>query len=154
MRLINIENKLELIINDDLLKEIRDSAIKHYPNEFGGFLIGQYTNNFKTVEITNVILPLKYKGSPISFLRLTNDIKDVFSNVFNNSGQYYVGEWHSHPNGSTMYSQTDLNAMNEIVDCDTVSIKNPILLILSVNNKSTNKFTFYYYNNKKLVPYE
>lgn len=154
MNLINIENKLELIIKDDLLKGIRDLAIKQYPNEFGGFLIGQYTNNFKTVEITNVILPLEYKGYPTSFLRLTNNIKDIFSNIFNNSGQYYVGEWHSHPNGSTKYSQTDLNAMIEIVDCDTVSIKNPILLILSVNNKSMNGFTFYCYDNKKLIPYE
>lgn len=154
MKLINTENKLELIIKDDLLKEIGELAVKQYPNEFGGFLIGQYTNNFKTVEITNVILPLKYKGSPTSFLRLTNDISGVFRDAFNNSGQYYVGEWHSHPNGSTKYSQTDLNAMIEIVDCDTVSIKNPILLILSVNNKSMNKFTFYYYNNKNLVPYE
>lgn len=154
MKLINTENNLELIIRDDLLKKIGDLAIEQYPNEFGGFLIGQYTNNFKTVEITEIILPLKYKGSPISFLRLTNDIKDVFSDAFNNSRQYYVGEWHSHPNGSTKYSQTDLNAMIEIVDCDTVSIKNPILLILSVNNKSMNKFTFYYYNNKNLVPYE
>lgn len=154
MKLINTENKLELIINDDLLKEIGELAVKQYPNEFGGFLIGQYSNNFKTVEITNVILPLKYKGSPTSFLRLTNDIRGVFRDAFNNSGQYYVGEWHSHPDGSTKYSQTDLNAMIEIVDCDTVSIKNPILLIVSVNDKSINKSSFYYYNNKKLIPYE
>lgn len=154
MKLINIENNLELIIENDLLKEIGELAVNQYPNEFGGFLIGQYTNDFKTVEIKNVILPLKYKGSPTSFLRLTNDIISVFSDVFDNSGQYYVGEWHSHPNGSTHYSQTDLNAMIEIVDCETVSIKNPILLILSINNKNLRKFTFYYYNNKKLIPYE
>lgn len=154
MKLINIKNKLELIISDDLLKEIGELAVKQYPNEFGGFLIGQYSNNFKTVKVTNVILPLKYKGSPTSFLRLTNDIKGVFRDAFNNSGQYYVGEWHSHPDGSTEYSQIDLNAMIEIVDCETVSIKNPILLIVSVNDVSINNSTFYYYNNKKLIPYE
>lgn len=154
MKVINTENNLELIIEDDLLKEIGKLAIKQFPNEFGGFLVGEYTNNFKTVEITSIILPVEYKGTPTSFLRLTNDVSDIFNKVFNDTKQYYVGEWHSHPNGSTMYSQTDLNAMIEIVNCETVNIRNPILLILSINKNKVRKYTFYYYNNKKLTPYE
>ena len=44
--------------------------------------------------------------------------------------------------------------MIDIVNCDTVNIKNPILLILSVNKVEVTEYTFYYYNNKKLIPYE
>lgn len=154
MKLINFENKLELIVNNELLEDIESLAVKHYPNEFGGFLIGKYTNNFKTVEISTCISPRKYENSPTSFIRLNNDIEGVLKGIFNNQKLYYVGEWHSHPNGSTKYSQTDLKAMIDIVNCDTVNIKNPILLILSVNKVEVTEYTFYYYNNKKLIPYE
>lgn len=154
MKLINKENKLELIIRESLLEQIANLAVKEYPNEFGGFLIGHYINNFRTLEITDIILPLRYVASPLSFLRLTNDLENAFYSAFNTRGHYYVGEWHSHPNGSSMYSQTDLNAMNEIAGCKAVSITNPILLILSIDSKGMNKFTFYCYNNnKRLIPY-
>ena len=45
-------------------------------------------------------------------------------------GLQYVGEWHSHPNGSTQYSSTDLAAMIDIEK--EVAIENPLLLIVSV----------------------
>ena len=67
--------------------------------------------------------------------------------------QYYIGEWHSHPNGSTHYSSTDLDTMIETADSNEVQITNPILLIVSIYNKKMQDFTFYYYTEKKLLPY-
>jgi len=154
LKLVKKQNNLELIIEEKLLKEIGNIGIKHCPNEFGGFLIGKYSNEFKTLHIEDFILPKKYKGFPYCFERSIDDIVYIFKKLFRQKNQYYIGEWHTHPNGSTMYSQTDLNAMIQTVECETVRIKNPILLILSVSSQKLKDYTFYFYNNKKLISYE
>lgn len=154
MILTNKFNQLRIVIEESLITEIGNIAIKHFPNEFGGFLIGRYSSDLKSVEIEGFILPKKYKGTPTVFQRSTVEVEELFIKEFNINNRYYIGEWHSHPNGSTMYSQTDLNAMIETVNCSTVTIKNPILLILSINNNKMNDFTFYCYSDKKLYNYE
>lgn len=154
MRITKVYNNLELIIEEKLLNEIGNIGVKHFPNEFGGFLIGKYSNDYKSLYIKSFILPLKYKGSPFLFERSIEGITNQFKKIFKDNNQYYIGEWHTHPNGSTMFSQTDLNAMIETVKCETVQIKNPILLILSVDSKKINDYTFYFYKNEKLMPYE
>lgn len=154
MKLINKHNKLELIIDGKLLTQLGKLGNKHFPNEFGGFLIGHYSNDFKTLFITDYLLPKKYKGSPFGFERNIDGLRKVFDKLFDEKKQYYVGEWHTHPNGSTNYSQTDLKAMIETVKCETVQITNPILLILSVSKNKMMRYTFYVYDNEKLISYE
>lgn len=154
MKLFNTYNKLELCFKDSLIEKIGETAIKKYPDEFGGFLVGRYSEDFKSVEVTDYILPKKYRNSPALFQRSTYDIEKIFKELFIAKKEYYIGEWHSHPNGSTIFSQTDLKAMKESVDCPTVIIKNPILLIVSINRLSLKGFTFYLYEKNKLFAYE
>ena len=154
MKIVKKHKDLELIIDERIFNEICAVGINHYPNEFGGFLIGNYSDDFKSLQIRNYILPKKYKGFPTLFKRSIDGIIIQFKRLFTQKNQYYIGEWHTHLNGSTQFSQTDLNAMIQTVECETVHIKNPILLILSINNKSLNSFTFYFYDNKKLISYE
>ena len=145
---------MKLIKKYNNLDEIANIGIKHCPNEFGGFLIGNYSQDFKSLHVENFILPIKYKGFPYLFERSIDGMINQFINLFRQKKQYYIGEWHTHPNSSTQFSQTDLNAMIQTVECETVKIINPILLILSVDSHTLNDFTFYYYNNKNLLPYE
>jgi len=154
LKFVNKNNGLPLFIEEDLLIELGQIGIKHFPNEFGGFLIGQYSDDLSAVIVNNYILPSTYKGFPFSFVWYIDGLVKTFKKIFQEQKQYYIGEWHTHPNGSTSYSQTDLNAMIKTVECETVQIKNPILLILSVNEKDCMDYTFYLYSNKKLMPYE
>lgn len=155
MILINKQNNLKITIENSLIKKLGEIALKHYPNEFGGFLIGSYSLDFKTVKVEDFILPIKYKNSPTFFERYTEGIETLFIDEFKiNNNRYYIGEWHSHPNGSALYSLTDLNAMINTVSCSTVTIENPILLILSIDNKKVKDFRFYCYCDKKLLSYE
>jgi proteasome lid subunit RPN8/RPN11 len=154
LKLKNRENELELSIDEKLLDRIGQIALKHYPNEFGGFLIGHYSTDFKLVEIKDVLLPKKYKGTPTLFERSTDNMEEAFAKLFIEKQQYYIGEWHSHPDGSTMYSNIDLNAMRKTVECETVHIKNPLLLIISAKKNEMAGYTFYCYNDKKLISYE
>ena len=154
MKLIKKHNDLNLYIEEDLIEEIGAIALKHYPNEFGGFLVGKYSSDFKSVEITDVILPKKYKSTPTLFLRSTDGLEGVFQKLFEEKQEYYIGEWHTHPNGSSNYSTTDLDAMIENANCETVQIKNPVLLILNITKSEVSDSTFYYYDNEKLISYE
>ncbi|WP_043707284.1 Mov34/MPN/PAD-1 family protein [Tenacibaculum ovolyticum] len=154
MKLKNTTKDVEIIISDKLFSKISTYGIDQYPNEFGGFLIGYYSNDFKTLTISETILPKVYKGSPSLFQRSVEGIQKDFEEAYKKTPhQYYVGEWHTHPNGSIHYSNTDLKAMISIEQCKTVHIKNPILLIISTNKESINNFKFYLYENKKLFPF-
>ncbi len=155
MTFFNRHKNVKVVFPDYLLQEIGVYGTKSYPKEFGGILIGHYTENFKTLHIRDTILPKKYKGERHSFERSITGLIEHLKKIYrSNPIQYYVGEWHTHPDGSTHYSNTDLNSMIEIADCATVNIKNPVLLILSVNDLKVKDLTLYLYDNKKLLEYE
>lgn len=154
MKLVTKDTRLKLVVDTQIMEEIKYTAISKYPNEFGGFLLGKYSDDLSTLTITRFILPNKYISHPISFERSSNGLKNLLRKIFINKQEYYVGEWHTHPNGSTNYSSTDLHAMKAIAEHKTVNIKNPILLILSIGKSGCNDFTFYCYQNEKLSPYE
>lgn len=154
MKLIFEVNGLDLIINNELIQNIEQCAFKMYPNEFGGFLLGRYSNGHKTVEVLDTIFPTNYMASPRSFLRNTEGIEDVLEKKYHSDKIFYIGEWHSHINGPSSYSSTDLKAMIQITECETVKIKNPILLIVSIDNLKQFEFSFYYHKNKELFRYE
>lgn len=154
MILTNKLNNLEIVVEDYILAEIEKFAIKHYPNEFGGFLLGKYSGDFRSVNVESIILPTVFKSSRTLFQRSTAKIEKKFKKEFDENHRYYIGEWHSHPDGSTMFSNTDLNAMIETAKSDEVQIKNPLLLIVSIDSEKIQDFTFYYFTENKLLPYE
>lgn len=154
MKLKNEIRNVEIEISVDLVNQIGLIGTDHYPNEFGGFLIGYYSDDNKTLLITDIILPNKCEGLPFSFLRSSEGIEKTLKELYDQEPKkYYVGEWHTHPNGATMYSQTDLKAMISIEKCSTVKIHNPVLLILSISENGLSGFDFYLYENKKLSKY-
>ena len=155
MKLRNLNIDVEVQIPEGLLNKIVNTGIKMYPKEYGGFLIGFYSEDFKILHITETILPSEYRNSKYSFERSAKGIKGELKRLYSlNPKQYYVGEWHTHPDNSTQFSMTDLNAMIEIAECKTVGISNPTLMILSINKSRLNDFEFYVYNDKKLLRYE
>lgn len=154
MKLTNTYKNVSLMIEESLLDKLTQIALQNYPNESGGFLIGYYSQDFMTLHITDFVLPQQQKSSSFLFQRSVVGIQEVFNRLFVINKYYYIGEWHTHPNGSSMYSQTDLKAMIEIATCETVNITNPILLILSVSKNKLQDFSFYIYDNKGLYRYE
>lgn len=144
---------IKIIFDDSLFNEICKQGISHFPNEFGGLLFGKYQDEFKTLCITKTILPLRHKGFPYLFERSTDGIEKRIEEMFQNEKLYYVGEWHTHPNGNSIFSNLDLQSMIEIAKCDTVKITNPVLLILGTTKNSIKEYSIYYYQNKQLLKY-
>lgn len=154
MKLTNTYKNVEIVISEALLEKLSNYGIEQFPNEFGGFLMGYYSSDFKSLTITDTILPKEYQGTPGLFERSIEGIQQSFEDFYKKEpSQYYIGEWHTHPNGSTRYSRIDLRAMINIASCKTVHIKNPVLLILSVNKLKMKSFQFYLYEDKKLLSF-
>lgn len=154
MKLYNQQKEVNLNIPDILFDKLSTVAIQNYPNESGGFLVGYYSEDLTALNITDLILPNEHTSSKYSFKRSIKGINKIFESLFSSKKHYYIGEWHSHPDGSSIFSKTDLNAMEEIANSETVTITNPILLIVSINKTELKDFTFYIYDNKGLYKYE
>lgn len=134
-----------------VFNQIQLQAEGEYPNENGGMLAGRYSADRHTVYIEKVVVPMEKLTGRTTFMRNTQGLERVW-NQLAKEGLRYVGEWHSHPNGSTQYSGTDLAAMIDIEK--EVAIENPIMLIVGVRSSGLSAHTFYCYKNNKLLEYK
>ena len=134
-----------------VFNQIQLQAEGEYPNENGGMLAGRYSADRHTVYIEKVVVPMGKLTGRTTFMRNTKGLEKVWNQLAKEELRY-VGEWHSHPNGSTQYSGTDLAAMIDIEK--EVAIENPILLIVGVRSSGLSAHTFYCYKNNKLLEYK
>ena len=107
------ENGLYVVIDALVLCKIESQAREEYPNENGGMLAGRYSDDNRTVWVERVITPTGKRSTRRSFEREVEGMKDMWEEL-EKEGLRYVGEWHSHPNGTTAYSDTDFEAMKSI----------------------------------------
>ncbi len=147
----NIIN-LEIQYDDNLLDELEKIALIHYPNEIGGYLLGKYSNDKSKAIIVKQIVALEYSNSPVSFKHIVNkETKEELIELYEDEGIHYIGEWHTHPNSDSRYSQTDFNALKKIANGD---VQNPILLIIGFDKKGIRDYSFNVFFNKKIYKYE
>lgn len=138
-----IEIGLSINIDDKLIDKLVDIGKKYYPKEFGGFLIGNYSHDFKQLNITDTILPSKFKANKYAFQRDTTGIEKKLKNYFQKiPKEYYVGEWHTHPDNLPTLSYTDIIAIDTIINYKDIAIQNPVFLIIGYNNTKV-EFSFY-----------
>ena len=154
MNLYNNELDVSINVNESLIEELVEIGKRYFPKEYGGFLVGYYNETFKTVYITDSVLPIKYENTSTSFKREPDGLEEIFKELYNKTpSQYYIGEWHTHPNGLPYPSIFDKKALNKIAADRSTSIKNPIMLIIGYDAKIAS-FAFYVSVNDKLYKYE
>lgn len=151
---LKVNRKLSLHVEQELLTNLAEEGRIHFPNEFGGFLIGHYSDNLEILFVEDYLNPKVYQSSPVLFEREMDGMTEEFNIYYKNKKQYFIGEWHTHPNGTSHYSQTDLKTMIEIKKCSTVNILNPILMIISVDQEKLLEYSFYLLDNDRLKRYE
>ena len=145
------ENGLYVAIDAQVMRQIKGLAIGEYPNENGGMLVGRYSGDRKTVTVERVITPTGKNTTRANFERRVDGMKDIWEEL-EKEGLRYVGEWHSHPNGSSAYSHIDFEAMKEIEK--EVTIENPLLLIVGVRRDCIDNHSVYYYKEGRLIKYK
>ncbi|MGZ3754330.1 MAG: Mov34/MPN/PAD-1 family protein [Mucilaginibacter sp.] len=154
MKFKNTEIELYIDIDDKVITTIQEIGLQHYPKEFGGILIGNYSEDKKTVTIADTILPKSYKSSKYSFERGSEGLKDqLFKLYHSDTPQIYVGEWHTHPDTKPLPSGTDVNALTQIVNHSEVNISSPVMLIVGLGPDYL-ELGFYVHFKNKIYRYE
>lgn len=85
-------------------------------NETGSVLIGTYTDDYSVVIKRGSYIPDGSMGGKMWYKRGKDGLNKYYKDVFRDSGgsEYYIGEWHSHPNGSVSPSDIDDATMTSI----------------------------------------
>lgn len=107
----------QIRLSDRAFARIRQQTISELPNETGGLLAGFIHHKRKIIYVTRVLdPPPDSEGYPYAFKLGVQDVPDKLMELYNRTGGliYYVGEWHSHPNGSPQLSRTDKEAIAQI----------------------------------------
>jgi integrative and conjugative element protein (TIGR02256 family) len=122
------------VMLDQLVYDKIILCCKEYnPFETGGILIGKYSADQSTANILQATLPTKkYKPSRCTFHRHTNGLKKILDESWE-KGQYYLGEWHYHPNFSATPSSIDLKQMRTLAENEELKCPEPILIIIGGN---------------------
>jgi len=145
---------LSLEAHEELLNGLVEKGKSHYPNEFGGILVGYYSQDNTYLHITDTILPKTFKASKFSFERSTKGIERKLGIYYKEiPKQFYVGEWHTHPDNSPIPSLTDISALNAIINNQDACLANPVLLIIGYSKRKVD-FGFYVWFENKLYRYE
>lgn len=152
---VNKELGLKIDYDVDIIDRLTEVALRHYPNEIGGFILGKYTNENKKAIIVECVVAKNYKNSPVSFKHKVDAVtKGFFVKKFNEDKLHYIGEWHTHPDSTSGYSNTDFNALKRVANNKVSNIENPILLILGFSKKGLNDYSFYVIEKGKILKYE
>jgi hypothetical protein len=94
---------------DTLSAELAAQRLKRLPNETGGALLGIVDPQSKRIELVAAVpAPSDSTEAPTEFIRGTMGLREtVEAAIARSAGQIrYVGEWHSHPKGSSSRPST------------------------------------------------
>jgi len=145
---------LQVKFQKAVVSQMLNKGKSHYPNEFGGILIGRYDEIRKVAYIHYIVNPKHFKASPAFFQRETKGLEQKLIDLHKQTPSlYYLGEWHTHPNGSTSPSTTDINTLITLSKSEQVSIDNPLMLIIGLSPSKIN-FGLYIYLDQKIQKYE
>ncbi len=145
------ENNLYVVIDTQVMRQIEDQAVGGYPNEDGGMLAGRYSDDKRSVIVSRLVAPKEKLSTRIGFERRVDGMEREWEGLAK-EGLRYVGEWHSHTNGTTRFSSTDFNAMKDIEK--EVTIANPLLIIVGVRKGGVDGHAIYRYSEEKLIKYK
>lgn len=111
---------LKIIFDSHLKEKIYSLRQTELPNETGGVLIGSLDQQRNIIYVIDTILaPSDSDSSAVSFNRGIDGLESELNRIKKITGNnlYYVGEWHSHPNGASLnMSEDDIRHLNWLSD--------------------------------------
>ena len=145
----NSELNFKVVFSDALLEKMIRLGKMYFPKEFGGILTG--IKSEEHLIILDIEVPVKFESNKNGFVRHPDFLNDYLQEIFvkSNNQIEYLGEWHTHPNGSTQFSSQDLTSMKEIAENLDVNNVTPLLIILSINPSTD--FQCYSFKSNQLI---
>lgn len=121
------------------------------PYETGGILIGNYSLDQTTANIFRITpAPKNSKYTKSQFYRSSSGLKKILDAAWK-QGQYYLGEWHYHPNALSFPSIIDKNQMMNLSHNKQLNCPEPILIIIGGYKNNWNINVRLYVNNQEII---
>lgn len=99
--------------------------------ETGGILLGFYSADLKRAEISRAIGPTSDSSSGQTwFVRGIKGLNRLLHKLWILRKDYYLGEWHYHPNASPTPSNVDISQLEAIAKSKKHSCPEPVLVIV------------------------
>ncbi|WP_077961226.1 Mov34/MPN/PAD-1 family protein [Ensifer adhaerens] len=127
---------VEVRLTEDALRLIRKEALASIDKETGGILIGRYESDGNLAVVTAATeSPGDSSSGRAWFQRgmkgLTAKLRARWPH-----GEYYLGEWHSHPGGAPDPSSDDIRGMRSISIDISYKCPKPIMIIAGTSGTS------------------
>lgn len=120
-----------VIFDKRILLQVLQLCKEKMPLETGGILIGRYSEDGTKANIQSISGPPKdSKHGRYSFYRGVKDLTSKLSDLWTSTGEFYLGEWHFHPNSRPVPSPTDIKQMKKIAKDSKYHCPEPILFII------------------------
>lgn len=105
-------------------------------NETGGILVGAYHDDHKGAVVRRVVAgPPDSRGSAAHFHRGIAGIQELLNEAWR-EGEYYLGEWHTHPFGSVAPSGHDVAQMRAISRSPGYACPEPLLVVIAPQRRT------------------
>jgi integrative and conjugative element protein (TIGR02256 family) len=120
-------------IPDEVSKLLVKEATSAFPNETGGVLMGYWGVAYSEVVVTHAVGPgplaLHYRKS---FLPDATYQENEIARIYEDSNRIstYLGDWHTHPKGSSFLSYRDKRTLRRIADHSDARCSIPIMAVL------------------------
>ena len=118
--------------------------------ETGGILIGNYSKDGNVAYIKDSYSPIDSKHRKSKFFRGAEGINKILDKKWK-EGEYYLGEWHYHPNSSSRSSRLDDIQMINFSNNEKLHCPEPILLVIGGNSSKWSLNAYVYKNNEKII---
>ena len=126
---INPKYGISVELSAVAMKTIQARALAAGEHETGGILIGRYNLDGNKVLVSEATTQTKDSWSGRTwFQRGIHGLKDLLRSRWS-GGEYYVGEWHSHPSAAPEPSWKDITAMQKISRTRKYRCPKPIMVI-------------------------
>ncbi len=98
--------------------------------ETGGILVGSYSADGVVARVNEALGPPKgSRSTRTEFMRSPSGLKRLLKRRWS-SQQYYLGEWHFHPQGEGCPSRQDQRQLAEIGSDGAYDCRKPILIVV------------------------
>ena len=144
------DKKYTITIYETAFSKIILECEKYMNLETGGILIGKYSKDNSFAYIKDSFSPIDSKHYSNRFLRGTFGINKILDKKWK-EGEYYLGEWHYHPNASSKSSKVDDMQMIKFSINKKLNCPEPILLIIGGNSSKWSLNAYIYKNNEKII---
>ncbi len=145
------DGRFKVLLFSDVISQLTN-MIKIANNfETGGIMLGIYTHDQFVAQVRHITEPPKdSEFGPTWFRRGVKGLQKLLDKHWKRE-EYYLGEWHYHPNASANPSLQDISQMNQISNAKDYHCPEPILLIIGGNFKNYEIRIFISLGNQKLI---